>query len=176
MKKEKPSTLFNITDLTNALKIDPSLLDKLNSPRMLSLDEFKRWMTEGINNVRSHPYKGAPKSVWMWLSDDGFQLRLDPLVYIALEGLSPYLSNPWNALDFTIVCLGWFTELPFISGVNFSAFRAFRALRALRTMQYLQGLREVVDTFIGTLVLVLVLVSCEWQITGSPATKPLVFA
>ena len=325
-KKEKSSPLFNITDLTNALKIDPSLLDKLNSPRMMSLDEFKCWMTEGINNVRSHPYKGAPKSVWMWLSDDGFQLRLDPLVYfklcggpepqmfrkdvyedfvdlrkvwdirvgrnssnlkrskkyvdedeneeemyfslisaersydfevdspldfkqivcglnklletytrdppkkslklgftqmhrkkkenitskihafmynkymdrfilsciifsvltmaysgkgadkdalmvlgvleyviaviftlesalriIALEGLSPYLSNPWNALDFIIVCLGWFTELPFISGVNFSAFRAFRALRALRTMQYLQGLREVVDTFIGTL-------------------------
>jgi hypothetical protein len=69
----------------------------------------------------------------------------------ALEGIMPYLKNPWNVLDFTIVCLGWITELPFITGVNFSAFRAFRALRALRTMKYLSGLREVVDTFIATL-------------------------
>ena len=42
------------------------------------------------------------------------------------------------------------TELPFISGVNFSAFRAFRALRALRTMKHAQGLRQIVDTFIET--------------------------
>ena len=46
--------------------------------------------------------------------------------------------------------MGLVTELPFVSGVNFSAFRAFRALRALRTMKYAQGLRQIVDTFVET--------------------------
>ena len=59
-------------------------------------------------------------------------------------------NDPWNRLDFSIVVLGLVTELPFVSGVNFSAFRAFRALRALRTMKYAQGLRQIVDTFIET--------------------------
>jgi hypothetical protein len=69
---------------------------------------------------------------------------------IALEGFVYYWNDPWNRLDFSIVVLGLVTELPFISGVNFSAFRAFRALRALRTMKYAQGLRQIVDTFIET--------------------------
>lgn len=69
---------------------------------------------------------------------------------IALEGFVYYWNDPWNRLDFSIVVLGLVTELPFVSGVNFSAFRAFRALRALRTMKYAQGLRQIVDTFIET--------------------------
>eukprot|EP00949_MAST-11_sp_MAST-11-sp1_P001842 g1842.t1 len=70
---------------------------------------------------------------------------------LALEGIVPYLSNPWNVLDFAIVAGGLVSELPFVENLNFSAFRAFRALRALRTFKYAQGLREVVDTVLATL-------------------------
>jgi len=72
----------------------------------------------------------------------------------ALEGVMPYLSDPWNALDAIIVVGGWVTELPFMTSFNFSALRAFRALRVLRTIKFMQGIREILETFGATLGMV----------------------
>jgi hypothetical protein len=51
-------------------------------------------------------------------------------------GEATYLKDPWNILDFVIVCfslLTWLLEAVFTSDVSF--IRGFRALRALRPLK-----------------------------------------
>eukprot|EP00937_MAST-01D_sp_MAST-1D-sp2_P002072 g2072.t1 len=77
----------------------------------------------------------------------------------SLEGLWPYLfdgtEGGWNQLDFAIVLLGWFTFLNAqFGGPDIGGLTAFRAFRALRTMRFVEGIRNVLDTFAGTLNLI----------------------
>lgn len=75
---------------------------------------------------------------------------------VAMEGIRPYLRNAWNKLDIFIVVMAWVTEIPALKGMSgFRALRALRALRAIRSMRMLGGLRNVVQTYVSVLPMVL---------------------
>lgn len=80
---------------------------------------------------------------------------------VSFESITFYLRDPWNALDFVVVVGDWLSDAVALlsvsssgDGVSFTALRALRALRVLRTFKMLEGIREIVDTFIRTLVAV----------------------
>ncbi|KNC46856.1 egg laying defective protein 19 [Thecamonas trahens ATCC 50062] len=60
-----------------------------------------------------------------------------------------YLRDPWNWLDFGVVCLGYLTLIPGIG--NYSAIRTFRVLRALRTLSGIPGLRVVINALLASM-------------------------
>lgn len=78
----------------------------------------------------------------------------------AMEGMVPYLRDPWQSLDAFIVIGGWLAELPALvatlsgspgaSSIQLSALRGLRALRALRTVQFLKGVRDLLETMAAT--------------------------
>jgi len=83
----------------------------------------------------------------------------------AMEGVLPYLADPWQSLDAFIVVGGWAAEAPGIAAaltgqppafsLQLSALRGLRGLRALRTVRVLQGVREMLETLAATLPIVI---------------------
>ncbi len=61
-----------------------------------------------------------------------------------------YLRDPWNCLDFLIVCLAIVNFVPGVS--NISVIRALRLLRPLRTINTLPGVKAVLNGLWGSLV------------------------
>ena len=55
-----------------------------------------------------------------------------------------YLRDPWNWLDFVVVCLGYLGFIPSIG--NYSAIKTIRVFRALRTITAIPGLRLMVNS------------------------------
>uniref|UniRef100_A0A0G4I592 Ion transport domain-containing protein n=1 Tax=Chromera velia CCMP2878 TaxID=1169474 RepID=A0A0G4I592_9ALVE len=63
-----------------------------------------------------------------------------------------YLRDPWNQLDFTVVCLDWLSF--FLQGsYNFSILRSIRILRPLRTINRFPGMRVIVKSLLDSLPL-----------------------
>eukprot|EP00794_Sanderia_malayensis_P009765 gene9765-10764_t len=60
-----------------------------------------------------------------------------------------YLRDPWNWLDFVVVCLGYITLTPHVS--NFTGIRTFRVLRALRTISAVEGLKTMVNALLKSM-------------------------
>ncbi|XP_065060331.1 sodium channel protein 1 brain-like isoform X2 [Rhopilema esculentum] len=60
-----------------------------------------------------------------------------------------YLRDPWNWLDFVVVCLGYITITPKVS--NFTGIRTFRVLRALRTISAVEGLKTMVNALLKSM-------------------------
>merc|ERR1712224_1165733 len=81
------------------------------------------------------------------------------LKIIAMEGFSPYWRNPWNKVDFTIVVIGWATDILALAEMDglpkMTPLRAFRSFRVLRAMKFIPGMVDIVDTFFGTMLMVL---------------------
>ncbi|XP_074071896.1 sodium channel protein type 9 subunit alpha-like isoform X1 [Macrotis lagotis] len=57
-----------------------------------------------------------------------------------------FLRDPWNWLDFIVICFAFLTE--FVSLGNVSALRTFRVLRALKTISVIPGLKTIVGALI----------------------------
>ena len=60
-----------------------------------------------------------------------------------------YLRDPWNLLDFTVIFLGWISNL--ISNSNISSIRVIRILRPLKTINSMPGMSGLVTTIINSL-------------------------
>jgi len=60
-----------------------------------------------------------------------------------------YLRDPWNVLDFTVIALGWFSNL--FSSSNISSFRVIRILRPLKTINSMPGMSGLVTTILNSL-------------------------
>uniref|UniRef100_A0A4X2LNY9 Sodium channel protein n=1 Tax=Vombatus ursinus TaxID=29139 RepID=A0A4X2LNY9_VOMUR len=57
-----------------------------------------------------------------------------------------FLRDPWNWLDFIVICFAYVTE--FVDLGNVSALRTFRVLRALKTISVIPGLKTIVGALI----------------------------
>ncbi|XP_072468297.1 sodium channel protein type 9 subunit alpha [Notamacropus eugenii] len=57
-----------------------------------------------------------------------------------------FLRDPWNWLDFIVICFAFLTE--FVNLGNVSALRTFRVLRALKTISVIPGLKTIVGALI----------------------------
>lgn len=60
-----------------------------------------------------------------------------------------YLRDPWNVIDFTVIGLGWISNL--ISNSNISSFRVIRILRPLKTINALPGMSGLITTILNSL-------------------------
>ena len=60
-----------------------------------------------------------------------------------------YLRDPWNVLDFTVIFLGWISNL--FSGSNISSFRVIRILRPLKTINSMPGMSTLITTILNSL-------------------------
>ena len=59
-----------------------------------------------------------------------------------------YLRDPWNVLDFVIVCTG-LLQVAFSGGsLNLTGMRSFRVLRPLKTISGIEGLRIIVSALL----------------------------
>ena len=106
--------------------------------------------------------KGTPLSNFIVIADYVFMALfvIEMIIKILALGFvkeeAAYLSDPWNVVDFVIICTGLLTIiLPLIgeeSG-NANSLRAFRVLRPLRTITQFPGLRVLVNAVLESLTL-----------------------
>ena len=66
-----------------------------------------------------------------------------------------YLRDPWNILDFVIVCTGLLSEISSGGSINLSGMRTFRVLRPLKTISGIEGLRIIVSALLKSAKLLL---------------------
>ena len=74
-------------------------------------------------------------------------LKIVALGFVA-NGKGSYLREPWNVLDFTIVCISVATLFQFESLKAFKVLRVFRVFRPLRMLSRSPGLRLVLNSLI----------------------------
>ena len=60
-----------------------------------------------------------------------------------------YLRDSWNILDFTVVLLGWISNL--FGGEDISAIKVIRILRPLRTINQIPNMSSLVSTILNSL-------------------------
>ncbi|GMH71770.1 hypothetical protein TrST_g6815 [Triparma strigata] len=78
---------------------------------------------------------------------------------------SSYLADPWNKMDFFVVCVGWLPTLieavnppqegEESSGPNLTAIRTVRILKVLKTIQRVEGVRRLVAALLSSLPLLM---------------------
>ena len=62
-----------------------------------------------------------------------------------------YLRDPWNNLDFFIVCVSIVGMLPSVNAESFKALRIFRILRPLRSIRALPTMRELIQSLLASI-------------------------
>ena len=60
-----------------------------------------------------------------------------------------YLRDPWNILDFVVVCVGWIGMNDL--GANISAIRTIRILRPLRTINSIPNMKVLVNSILNSI-------------------------
>ena len=77
------------------------------------------------------------------------EMSLKILAMGFVAGKHTYLRDSWNILDFTVVVMGWASNL--LGGNDISAIRTLRVLRPLRTINYLKGMRILVRSIMNSI-------------------------
>lgn len=62
-----------------------------------------------------------------------------------------YLRDPWNWLDFFVVCSSVLNFLPMIDSKGLKALRTFRILRPLRTVNRMPKMKQLILTLFSSL-------------------------
>ena len=62
-----------------------------------------------------------------------------------------YLRDPWNWLDFLVVCIGIIEFIPAIPAANLKALRTFRVLRPLRSINAFPSMRRLIGSLLASL-------------------------
>ena len=60
-----------------------------------------------------------------------------------------YIRDPWNILDFVVVCTGWVNNIPGVG--NLSALRSLRIIRPLRSLKALKAMKTLIDSIVKSL-------------------------
>lgn len=62
-----------------------------------------------------------------------------------------YLRDPWNWLDFLVVCIGIIEFIPDIPAANLKALRTFRVLRPIRSINAFPSMRRLIGSLLASL-------------------------
>jgi hypothetical protein len=62
-----------------------------------------------------------------------------------------YMRDPWNWLDFLVVCIGIIEFIPVIPAANLKAIRTFRVLRPLRSINAFPSMRRLIGSLLASL-------------------------
>ena len=62
-----------------------------------------------------------------------------------------YLRDPWNWLDFLVVCIGIIEFIPSLPAANLKALRTFRVLRPLRSINAFPSMRRLIGSLLASL-------------------------
>lgn len=62
-----------------------------------------------------------------------------------------YMRDPWNWLDFLVVCIGIIEFIPAIPAANLKALRTFRVLRPLRSINAFPSMRRLIGSLLASL-------------------------
>ena len=98
---------------------------------------------------------GEEQTADQWIAELVFLVlfTLEMLLKVLAMGfcLKPhsYLRDPWNILDFIVVCVGWIGI--FDLGENISAIRTIRILRPLRTINSIPNMKVLVNSILNSI-------------------------
>ena len=80
---------------------------------------------------------------------------LEALIKIMAMGFcfhrNSYLRDPWNWLDFLVVCIGIIEFIPSLPAANLKALRTFRVLRPLRSINAFPSMRRLIGSLLASL-------------------------
>lgn len=62
-----------------------------------------------------------------------------------------YMRDTWNWLDFTVVCVGIFEQIPGVGGSNLKALRTLRVLRPLRSINAFPSMKKLISSLLASL-------------------------
>jgi hypothetical protein len=62
-----------------------------------------------------------------------------------------YMRDPWNWLDFLVVCIGIIEFIPSLPAANLKALRTFRVLRPLRSINAFPSMRRLIGSLLASL-------------------------
>ena len=80
---------------------------------------------------------------------------LEALIKIVAMGFyvhrNSYLRDPWNWLDFLVVCIGIIEFIPALPAANLKALRTFRVLRPLRSINAFPSMKRLIASLLASL-------------------------
>ena len=84
-----------------------------------------------------------------------FTFTLEAVIKILAMGFchhrNSYLRDPWNWLDFLVVCIGIIEFIPGLPAANLKALRTFRVLRPLRSINAFPSMRRLIGSLLASL-------------------------
>ena len=88
------------------------------------------------------------RAVFIRVRDVSVACVVGQVTALGWTGTGSYMNDPWNWLDLMVVCMGYVSLLPGVSGLSIT--RMFRALRPLRTLTSMASLRIVVQSLLAS--------------------------